>query len=396
VTKSLFRLAGGAGRGAMLAALALSALASSPVAAQLPPGPAPAGATVPAAAAQAAETAPAEPGYVTFLESTEFGGLVDGYYSWNSTKSPALFRAFDTAHDAFTLSMAEVWWSKAPTVASRAGFKIKLLFGPAATAINFNEPTSDLANVEEGFVSYLAPVGKGLQVDFGKFVTSAGAEVIEAKDNWNYSRSLLFQNAVPYYHAGLRATYTVSDKVTVMGGVVNGWNTVAENNTGKTLLASVTVKPTAPLSLIGNYIAGPEQPGTNEGWRHLFDSVVSYSVSPKVSVLGNVDYGQDTVGGATNHWFGVAGYVKYQATPKVAVIPRLEYFDDPQGNQTLVSQTLKSATLTLELKPVDNLAWRIEYRGDFSDQEVFTNDAGAGMKSQQSLIVALLYSLSTK
>jgi hypothetical protein len=30
-------------------------------------------------------------------------------------------------------------------------------------------------------------------MDFGKFVTSAGAEVIEAKDNWNYSRSLLLR-----------------------------------------------------------------------------------------------------------------------------------------------------------------------------------------------------------
>ncbi len=27
---------------------------------------------------------------------------------------------------------------------------------------------------------------KKLQVDFGKFVTPAGAEVIETKDNWNY------------------------------------------------------------------------------------------------------------------------------------------------------------------------------------------------------------------
>ena len=39
-------------------------------------------------------------------------------------------------------------------------------------------------------------------MDFGKFVTSAGAEVIESKDNWNYSRSLLFAYAIPYWHFG--------------------------------------------------------------------------------------------------------------------------------------------------------------------------------------------------
>ena len=33
----------------------------------------------------------------------------------------------------------------------------------------------------------------------------AGAEVIETHSNWNYSRSLLFAWAIPYYHMGLRA-----------------------------------------------------------------------------------------------------------------------------------------------------------------------------------------------
>src|SRR5206468_2324174 len=64
---------------------------------------------------------------------------------------------------------------------------------------------------EQGYLSWLAPVGKGLQFDAGKFVTPAGAEVIETKDNWNYSRSLLFALAIPYYHMGVRATYNVND-----------------------------------------------------------------------------------------------------------------------------------------------------------------------------------------
>ena len=30
--------------------------------------------------------------------------------------------------------------------------------------------------------------------------------MIESKDNWNYSRSLLFAWAIPYYHFGLRSS----------------------------------------------------------------------------------------------------------------------------------------------------------------------------------------------
>ena len=128
--------------------------------------------------------------------------------------------------------------------------------------------------------SYLAPVGKGLQIDVGKFVTNAGAEVIEAKDDFNYSRSLLFQLAIPLYHSGVRLTYSPNDKVTLMGGVINGWNDVNDNNTGKSVMASVTFKPTGSVSIIENYIGGPEQPNDNSNWRTLSDTVLSYTVNP--------------------------------------------------------------------------------------------------------------------
>jgi hypothetical protein len=348
----------------------------------------------PAAAEASAAQAPATGG-TTLFENTELGGLIDAYYAWYSTKQPGLFHSFDTAHNQFTLSMAEVWLTKAPTADSRAGFKVKLNFGPAATAINFAEPNRDLVNVEEGFVSYLVPAGKGLQFDVGKFVTPAGAEVIEAKDDWNYSRSLLFQNAIPFYHAGVRVTYTASDKVTLMAAAVNGWNNVVENNTGKTVIGSITLKPTGAFSVVENYIGGPEQAKNNSDWRHLSDTVVSYTLSPMVSFLGNYDYARESVGGTSVHWQGVAGYAKFQPTKLVAVIPRVEYFDDEAGFSGVV-QKIKEFTLTLELKPADNFMWRIEYRGDMSDVAAFQTDSGTLKKNQQQLVFGLLYNFSSK
>ena len=70
-----------------------------------------------------------------------------------------------------------------------------------------------------------APV-KGLTIDFGKFVTTAGAEVIEANKNWLYSRSILFFN-IPLLHTRSRApTYKVNDMLSLQASVVNGWNDV--------------------------------------------------------------------------------------------------------------------------------------------------------------------------
>lgn len=349
------------------------------------------------ASAQAADSDKADPDKTTlnFFKGTEVGGLVDGYYLWNSTKMNPAYHAFDSFHNSFDLGMAEVWLAKAPASDSPIGYKIRLNFGHA-TSVFTPATDSDYKNIQEAYGSYLAPVGKGLQIDFGKFVTNAGAEVVEAKDDWNYSRSLLFQLGIPVYHAGVRLTYSPNDKVTLMGGVVNGWNNVSDQNTGKSVMASVTIKPTGSVSIIENYIGGPEQAGNSSDWRTLSDTVVSYTATPMVSLMANYDYGRDTVGGVVNTWQGIAGYAKIQANKMVAVIPRVEYFKDSDGWSTGTVQGLTGATLTLEVKPADNFMWRIEYRGDFSDKAPFVDSTGVAKKNQNMLILGFLYSFSSK
>ena len=320
----------------------------------------------------------------------------------NTTRVNPVYHAFDSKFNSFDVSMAELWVAKSPAMDSPIGYKIRLNFGSApdlmATASGQYAVEQPYKNIEEAFGSYLAPVGKGLQIDIGKFVTNAGAEVIEAKDDWNYSRSLLFQLAIPLYHAGIRLTYSPSDKVTLMGGVINGWNDVSDNNTGKSLMASVTFKPTGSLSIIENYIGGPEQPDNSRDWRHLSDTVLSYTVNPTLSLMANYDYTTDTVLGSRVTTQGVAGYLKYQANKWVVVIPRVEYFNDPDRAPWATGQVqnLTDATVTLEIKPADNFIWRIEYRGDFSNKSPFLDDNGAAKKNQQEIVFGFLFNFSSK
>ena len=343
-----------------------------------------------AASAQVSPPPPPPPGI-------ELGGLLDGYYDFYSTKpaGDAQLRSFDTKHNQFALSMAEVWLAKAPTEDSRSGFKVKLSFGPASTnLIHASEPGgAAFQNIQEAYVSYLAPAGRGVQVDAGIFVTSVGAEVIEAKDDYNYSRSLLFTLAEPAYHAGVRATTSPSDKVTLMGGLVNGWNNAVENNTGKTLMGGLTLKPTGVLTLVETYLVGPETPGTNDGWRHLSDTVLTYTAGPRLSLMANYDYGRDH----GVHWQGIAGYLKYQPTQAIAFSPRFEFYDDASGFTTGTVQKVKELTGTLEVKVDDDLMWRVEYRADISNASVFADSAGGAARNhQQSISFGLLYSFTRK
>jgi hypothetical protein len=378
----------------VLSALFIVSISAPPLLAQEPAGPGPSD------AAPAPPDPPAAETQESFFRSTELGALVDAYYDFYSTRPAgnAQYRNFDTKHNQFAFSMAQVWIGKPASADSRTGFKVKFNFGPASTLVNAFEPGENefIQNIEEGYLSYLAPLGKGLQVDVGKFVTPIGAEVIEAKDNWNYSRSLLFALAIPYYHSGVRLTYPINGKVTVTGTVVNGWNNVVENNSGKTLGAQVAIKPVAAVSIVQNYMAGPEQASNNHDWRQLSDTIATWTVNPALSVMANYDYGMDTALGGQVHWQGIAGYAKLQARKWLAVSPRFEWYDDPSGFTTGAAQTLKEVTGTFELKPSDALIWRIEYRHEFSDSPVYETGSGAFRKTQSSIGFGVLYSFSTK
>jgi len=325
----------------------------------------------------------------------EVSSFVDTYYGYHFNKPTGNvpLRNFDTKHNTFSLGLVEVAAEQKVTTANRLGFRLDLQAGPTAELVNAAEPggLDFLKNVEQAYGSYL--FGRKLQVDVGKFVTAAGAEVIETKDNWNYSRSLLFALAIPYYHAGIRATVPVNDKVTLAGMVVNGWNDVVDNNGGKTWGLSATVKPTAKLTLVQNLIGGPEQKDNAHDKRFLTDSVVTVTPTDKLSLMANYDYGKDSLGGLDVKWQGIALYTRVQATAFWAITPRFEWFDDADGFATGLAQKVKEITLTSEQKLGGKLLTRIEYRRDFSDQPFFSKD-GQPKKSQDNITIGLVYAFS--
>ena len=359
----------------------------------------------------AAPAAPAENPVLTFFKNTELSGFVDTYYSYNfntpakacaTVGGVAVFNClhnFDVAHNAFSLNLAELSFEKKPATDSRGGYRIDLNYGSAAAIVAGSDPspTSINQNIQQAYVSYLAPAGKGtIQLDFGKFVTQHGAEVIETKDNWNYSRSLLFSLAIPYYHTGVRAAYSPNAKVTLGANVSNGWNNVVENNTGKTVGFMAILKPTAALSWTANYMVGPEQTGNNSDVRHLFDTTIAYTASPTVSLMLNYDFGKDVISKTRVEWQGVGGYLKYTPTSWFALVPRYEYVKDPDGFMTGVSQTIQEVTVTAEFKHKDGVMMRAEYRDDMADTPYFIKNTSEMVKNQHALTIGWVYAFSSR
>jgi hypothetical protein len=368
------------------------------------------------------------------LGPNTISGFVDTYYQFNYNHPVSKnvdFRGFDFRSKDISLNMIELILDKAPDpmggLEGRTGYHVSVGFGDAMNVVNSGDPGNGGASTRGGFFaqylkeayfSYLAPVGKGLQVDFGKFVTPMGAEVIESKDNWNYSRGLLFQYAIPYYHFGARAKYTFNDKYNVTGFLVNGWNNIVDNNSGKTYGFSFVGNPTKQISYTINYLAGPEiapnpTPGidTEDFWRQTWDAVVTYNPNAKLSLMANFDYGRGDrtiTGGILSkpvYWTGGAGYAKYALTANDYVAARYEYLEDHDGVQTAgVGLTgtgipgihYHEVTGTYQHTLASHLLGRVEYRRDMSQFPVYEiSTFPLGVKHQDTVSLGLIFLFSS-
>ena len=399
-------------------AMKSGATAASAPAASAPATPAPAPAAAPPAQAVVAATgsapaAPAPTGLAGLLGPVTLSGFIDTYYGYNSnhpfTRANNL-RNFDVFTNQFGLNMIELVADKSVDTTNRLGFHIALGFGQAMDIVNSAAGPNELSfaqYLKEGYLEYMAPVGKGLQVNVGKFVTPNGAEVIETKDNWNYSRSLLFAFAIPYYHFGASAKYAFNPKFSVTGYLVNGWNDVVAVNTGKTLGVSLAWTPNSKFSVAENYMGGPTLSNDNTDWRHLLDTVITYNPTAKLSFMANYDYGRqsfDTVYQSANgipfalaKWSGLAGYAKYAPNDKWAIALRGEYFDDNQGFTTGTPQELSEFTATLQRTISSKLIARLEGRRDMTDARTFLRGPapGIGVSGQNTIMLGLVYAFSS-
>jgi hypothetical protein len=335
----------------------------------------------------------------SLLGPIDLSGFVDAYYGYNLNHPASRLsnmRAFDAPDNQFSLNLAELVLSKTPDPSnSRLGFRLSLGFGNAMNAVNAAEPGGPEFDryLQEAYLSYLAPVGRGLQVDAGKFVTPLGFEVIETKEDWNYSRGLLFTYAVPFYHMGLRAKYAFNDTYSLTGYLVNGWDNVVDDNTGKTYGLSFAWTPNQKFTLSQNYMTGPEQPDSNHGWRSLSDTVISYSPTPRLSLALNYDYGsgdREPASGRPVVWTGVASYIRYAFNERYALATRYEYFDDVDGFRTGTAQHVNEFTTTFERRLARDLIVRLEFRRDVANEPSFLK-GDLPVKTQNTLMGGLTY-----
>lgn len=326
-----------------------------------------------------AQEQPAAPAITT-------SGFVDVYFSKNLGKPAGnvnTYRNFDLVQNRFDVSLAEIVFQKA---ASPIGFRIDADFGSTNDLVQ-GSSSSTLALLQQAYVTAVLPLGAGLTVDMGKFVTHMGYEVIESRDNWNYSRSFLFSWAIPYHHFGIRAAYPVLPMLTVTAHLSNGWNTLEDNNDAKTAGASLFFTPSDQITLAAGWIGGNEQPDSlNAGMRNVIDLTLIYRPTSSLSFAVNGDYGSESFAGSSVSWKGIALYGRYALSDASALALRTEIYDDTDGATTGTAMRLGELTATFEHLLLGGLLLRAEFRHDWSTVPVYEQSDGGAPVDHQSTI----------
>ena len=359
---------------------------------------------------------------------------LDGYYGYNFNAPIGrvnLLRAYDVSSNSFSINQASLIVERIPTPASRTGGRIDLQFGQATETLqgsSANEQRPQVwRNLYQAYGSYLAPVGSGLRLDFGKFASSLGDEGNYTKDQVTYSRAFLF-NYLPFYHTGLRASYDVTPKVNVAYWLVNGAQQTEDFNGFKSQAFLFTLKPASSVTWNINYYFGqeardvlptldpgiptaPTQPGlptvninpAPNGREHIFDTYASWSATKKITLTGEADFVLNRTFAEQQPGRVAIGEVlaRYELTPATRLGGRFEYFDDRGGLFSGQTQALKEFTVsaghTFVQTPGGGFLARAEYRRDFSNQRFFLTDtAGLLVHAQTTAELGLVFWWGTK
>ena len=360
-----------------------------------------------------------------FASKGQYGAAVFG-----GTNSENVGRQFDVNNNNFNINAVKIALEKALPDKNEwaAGFRIDTMYGGDAKILAGTDPGTGSAGdgiyLEQALVKFRVPVGNGLDFYAGKFVTFLGYEVIESPANLNFSRGLLFTNAIPLTHTGVYADYKFNDTFEAKFGIVDGWNSsVSASNavdTGsfnKALTGQLNI--TAPgknANICQSFIYSPEGDSGTEtvgptfgnhpsdggplvvydiwgNWNPTFvkDNALTLGFNIDLGYNGNAGTGipaggqtpfiRNATNNDSNTWWGIALYSKYQFNKVFSLAGRLEYLHEDASHYphyaftgttpSLVSpnsfypaENDWSATITASFNIWDNLLTRVEYRYD--------------------------------
>jgi hypothetical protein len=346
-------------------------------------------------------------------DDLKINGSLDLYYLYNSNKPPLVtppsdahlqqpqsnnqYRVFDIYHDDINLAMAELVLQK-----SSGPFSVYLAFDFGHNAEVLSPDDEVTKNISQAVLTFKPEQAPRWSFTAGKMLTHMGLEVPKAKDNWNYSRSLLFGYAFPFWHVGLSARYEViKDQLAVTAFLYNSTQGLYTTSKSKTVGTQISYSPVEKVTVIYNLLAGPESDLAGESHsRYVHELIGKYNLSPTLAVAADVVYGNLRhyyADGRSGNWFAWNANLRW-SLGRFSLSPRYELYVDKSGaslvsslNATAIPQRIDSQTLSASYDCGYGLELRGEVRRDHSTANVFLTASNRLVDTQMTSTVGVLY-----
>lgn len=320
------------------------------------------------------------------------GGWVEASVTWSLLDDPAgdeiVGRAFDFEHADPTLNQIG-FTANRPVDSEKPwdfGFGFEHIFGAdarftASNGMDFQTGDSpeNQFDITQAYVELVLPVGEGLVLKAGKWITPIGYEYVNPTLNALYSHTYLF-GIIPYSHTGVMATYPVGETSTFSLAVARGWEQSLEDNNGSIeVVFSFANAPNDKTSYALNGSVGPQEDDDSSHYRTVLDFWMDYACTDRVSVAVNADWRYDSnlaQDGDAAQTYGIAGYLNYQVNDYLTAVTRLEWFNDTSRVDGF-DCNIYAATFGLNLTPFPNDAvgqffkLRPEVRYDYATEPTF-------------------------
>jgi hypothetical protein len=314
----------------------------------------------------------------------KISGYVDAYYAYYTdslgTKKYQKFPAISPRSNTFGLNIAQI---TEQFTSKRIRSTATLQFGDLPTVAW----APDFNFIQEANVGVC--LAKNLWLDAGFFKTHIGTEALLPKDNITSSVAMITYFE-PWWQAGVRLTFSPSDKFIAALYIVNGYNAFGPVNKKKAAGLAITYAINENFSLgYYNFLSdGTADYISVSHWRFLNNLVFNFALAKKLKgILGvdyiiqensnipfaftyPLDYNTCPYTGTYASAYSFIFTLKYQASNKFGIYGRVEDFQDPQS---ILGEELNlgyrsydfgvvGETLGIEYKPMGNSYIRLEGR----------------------------------
>ncbi len=302
----------------------------------------------------------------TSTKTFSFEGSVDAYYRTNLTApnddnqiAPATSFADKSG---FSLGMANTIFTYEK---GKVGGVADLVFGPRGEA-------ASATILNQLFVFY--NISENTKLTFGKFNTFLGYEVIAPAGNFNYSTSYLFSNG-PFSHTGIKADFTLSEKLSLMLGVFNQTDVTEFNPDGSYAIGAQLGYNDQYINLL--YDAA--------GLGFEIDYTGGFNTSEKFFIGLNAAYADNDGEG----FYGIDLYPQYSFSESFSLGLRGEYFKT-MTESTEDEPSITGVTLTGSCT-IEDLIIKPELRLDSGSEDLFIDTDLMNTKSIASFLVGAIY-----